>query len=101
MCVCVWNFAFERRICVITDSSSNTSPHRAVAANMLHIPTSEVITSCSKSTLRKVNWNKLDRDKYESLLAERLSTVKNTSDIDEKVGQKTDIVTSTALECAP
>ena len=57
----------------------------------------------SKSTVRKVNWNKLDRDKYEALLAERLSTVKDTSDIDKKkkVGQITAIVTSTALECAP
>ena len=88
-------------ICVITDSNSNTLPHHAVAVNMLHIPTGEVITSCSKSIVRKVNWNKLDRDKYESVLAERLSTVKDTSDIDEKVGQITAIATSTALECAP
>ena len=55
----------------------------------------------TKSVVRRVNWNKLDHDKYTSLLAERLSTVQEGIDINEKVEQITCIITSTAVKCAP
>ena len=88
-------------ICVNTDNSLNTSPHYAVVADMIHIPTSKLEISCPKPNVKKVNWKKLDGEKYQSLLVERLPKVEKSKDINERVGQITDIVTSTALECAP
>ena len=40
-------------------------------------------------------------EKYQTLLADRLQRVEKSKDINERVGQITDIVTSTARECAP
>ena len=89
------------KICVNTDNSLNTSPHYAVVADMIHIPTSKLEISCPKPNVKKVNWKKLDSEIYQSLLVERLPKVEKSKDINERVGQITDIVTSTALECAP
>ena len=68
---------------------------------MIHIPTSKLEISCPKPNVKKVNWKKLDSEKYRSLLVERLPKVEKNKDINEIVGQITDIVTSTGLECAP
>ena len=50
--------------------------------------------------MKKINWKKLDNEKYQTLLAEHLPAV-NAKDINERVEQITNIVTSTAMECAP
>ena len=68
---------------------------------MTHIPTSKVNISCPKVNVKKVNWKKVDSEKYQTLLADRLQRVEKSKDINERVGQITDIVTSTARECAP
>ena len=95
------NTNFVNKICVNKDASSNTSPHNAVTAEMTHIPTSKVNISCPKVNVKKVNWKKVDSEKYQTLLADRLQRVEKSKDINERVGQITDIVTSTARECAP
>ena len=95
------NTNFVNKICVNKDASSNTSPHNAVTAEMTHIPTSKVNISCRKVNVKKVNWKKVDSEKYQTLLADRLQRVEKSKDINERVGQITDIVTSTARECAP
>ena len=43
----------------------------------------------------------MDSEKYQILLADRLQRVEKSKDINERVGQITDIVTLTARECAP
>ena len=56
---------------------------------------------CPKVNVKKVNWKKVDSEKYQTLLADRLQRVEKSKDINERVGQITDIVTLTARECAP
>ena len=41
----------------------------------------------SKPNVKKVNWKKLDSEKYQSLLVERLPKVEKNKDINERVGQ--------------
>ena len=42
----------------------------------------------------------MDSKKYQILLADRLHRVENSKYLNERVGQITDIITSTARECA-
>ena len=95
------NTNFVNKICVNIDATPNTSPRNAVTTDMIHIPTSKVNILCPKVNVRKVNLKKVDSEKYQILLADRLQRVEKSKVLDERVVQITDSVTSTAKECAP
>ena len=92
-----------RNVNIHVDSSLNTSPHSALMADLPYIPQHEILKSDPKGCVTSINWNKLDHQKYESLIAERLSvpSTEECLDIESRIGKITDIVSSTALECAP
>lgn len=66
-------------------------------ADLPYIPQHEVLKSDRKGCVTSISWNKLDFQKYESLLADRLSvpSTEECPDIESRIGQ------ITALECAP
>ena len=59
-------------VCVLLNDHINTSPHRVVSARFLDIHRLLVNDSTKyQSDSRNVNWNKLDKEKYRSLIEDR------------------------------
>ncbi|CAG2224179.1 unnamed protein product [Mytilus edulis] len=91
---------------VMIDEPLNTSSHRSVQATLsCFFSTRTTKSGKSISTLKKVNWKKLDNEKYEQLLQQRLSYmfIDNSifSFIEMSCEELFNILTTTAFECAP
>ena len=81
----------------------NTSPHCPVIAKLVQIPENIVKSDPSTVNKRKVNWKKVDRNEYKSIVSRRIrsSISDQDSDIDIKIEKISDILLQTSAECAP
>lgn len=85
------------------DYSENTSPHYPVVAEIAHIPERECREIFAPDRPFKVNWQKVDRDKYGSLVTRRIKSSVSDHDthINLKIQKISDILVQSSLECAP
>lgn len=85
------------------DYSENTSPHYPAVAEMAHIPERECRETSAPNRQHKVNWLKVDKNKYCSLVTERIKSSINDQDLDiDLIIQKiSDIIVQSSHECAP
>ena len=89
----------------VVDEHCNTSPHSAVAATIPYVQSVAINTEEIMVNTNKLKWDKVDKVKYKDLVEERLSD-RNLLDVENDninlvVEDLTDILVSTANQCAP
>ena len=89
----------------VVDEHCNTSPHSAVAATIPYVQSVAINTEEKVVNRNKLKWDKVDKAKYKDLVEERLSD-RNLLDVKSDninlvVEDLTDILVSTANQCAP
>lgn len=92
-----------RNVQVLQDTCDNTSPHNPVSTEMVYIPPTEILPPENPPKAKRINWNKLDHQKYSSLVSERINVLitDEDKDIHLKLQKVTDTVIKSASECAP
>ncbi|MEW8546332.1 MAG: reverse transcriptase family protein [Candidatus Thiodiazotropha sp.] len=88
---------------VQSECSENTSPHYPVVAKLVQIPERVIKNVSSVVNQSKVNWKKVNKNKYKTLVSNRIRSVDSDQDCDvnSKVEKISDILMQTVTECAP